>query len=106
MEISLLITALPILELHSKLGMDPVFEVIPCLIVITAIATAQPCHANDRDLHSCSDSSDFVLFAAGNVGSLFPFRCHRFRASRPPLTLLDAEPCCPKRQAGASVDWW
>lgn len=106
MELFLRMTALPILELHSKLGMDPVFEVIPCLIVITAIATAQPCHADDRDLHSCSDCFDFVLFAAENVGRFFPFRYHRLLASQPPLTLPDAEPCCPKRQAGASVDWW
>ncbi|GEM_PF-7059356 len=73
------------------LRMDPAFEVISCLIVITAIATAQTCHANARDLPACSDCFDFVLFAAGNVESVFPFHCHRLRESQPPLTWADAE---------------
>ena len=83
--------------------MDPAFEVIPCLIAITAIATAQLCHANDQDLPGSSDCFDFVLFVVGNVESVFLFQCHRLRASQPPLTHADAELCCPQRQLADSV---
>ena len=87
----------------SQLRMDPAFEVVPCLIAITAIATAQPYHANDQDLPGYFDCFDFVLFVVENVESVFLFHCHKLRASQPPRTHTDAELRCPQLQLENSV---